>query len=332
MSTLIWLSVFYLIIIIGARFLENSFIYFPTKYPAGRWDAGKYGLLVEDVWLLTEDGLNIHGWYVKSNKQDGHESESAQAGDHAGGSHKQDRQDADSQPKHKGSLQSTSLQHSDSLLDEEGRIANTVPEFGLTVLFFHGNGGNLTDRIEKLVLLSSLGLDVFIIDYRGYGRSEGRPDEAGIYKDGYAAYKYLVDKRKLSADKIIIFGESLGGAVALAVAAKFPVGGLILEATMTRARDLAVRALPIVPPSLYLKTKFDNLTRIAKITAPLLIIYGTKDTTIPPSHSVRLFEAANEPKELLAIEGAHHNDLFVVGGEKYTRSIRRFLQKVVTRS
>jgi len=270
-SILVWLLVFYIVIIVGARLFENNFIYYPTKYPEGEWAPEKWGLEVEDVFLTTEDGVRIHGWYAPA------------------------------------------------------RVELSPRKPNITILLFHGNGGNLTDRIEKIQLLTKVGADVFAIDYRGYGRSEGRPNELGIYEDGHTAYRYLTETRGIPSERIVVLGESLGGAVATEIAVKHPVGGVILESTMTRARDLAIRTMPIVPPSLYLRTKFDNLGKISQINAPVLIIYGTKDTTIPPSHSRRLYEAAREPKRILAIEGAGHNDLFILGHREYGQAVKEFL-------
>jgi len=273
-SVLVWLLVFYVVIIVGARLLENSFIYYPTKYPTGEWAPERLGLEVEDVFLTTEDGVKIHGWYAPA------------------------------------------------------KLERSQPKANIVILLFHGNGGNLTDRIEKIQLLTKVGADVFAIDYRGYGRSEGRPNEAGIYEDGHTAYRYLTETRGIPSSRVVVLGESLGGAVATEIAVKHPVGGVILESTMTRARDLAIRTMPIVPPSLYLRTKFDNLQKISQIKAPVLIIYGTKDTTIPPSHSRRLYEAAREPKRILAIEGAGHNDLFILGHREYEQAVKDFLASI----
>ncbi len=278
LTTLICLALFAAVLAVSVRLMENSLIYFPSKHPAGRWNAQGYGLAAEDVWLATSDGVRIHGWYVTASVAPGG----------AGG-----------------------LAAGDS----------GVP----VILFFHGNGGNLTDRIEKLQLLTSLSADVFIIDYRGYGRSEGKPNEPGIYMDGDAAYKHLTAGRGVAAERVIVFGESLGGAVACEIAARYPTGGVILESTFTSASEMARKVLPLLSPRLYLKTRFDNLGKISRITTPVLLIHGTQDTTVPPEHSQRLYDAASEPKALALIPGAGHNDVFVVGGGEYAGAILRFL-------
>ena len=254
-----------IVLVLIVRFFEGSFIYFPTKYPTGRWDTSLYGLDAEDVYLTTGDNVRIHGWYISTE----------------------------------------GAQH--------------------TVLLFHGNGGNLTDRIEKFALLRSLTLNVFAIDYRGYGRSEGRPGETGLYADANAAYDYLRNERKLEPGSIVLYGESLGGAVAVDLASRKTAGAVILESTFTSARDMALRSLPFLPPALYLRSRLDSLGKIADIDAPLLIMHGTRDTTVPLEHARRLHKAAAKPKTLEEIPGAGHNDIFVVGKDEYIRAIAQFL-------
>ncbi len=311
-SAVICLVTLYILLLIGARLLENSFIYFPTKYPLGRREPSKYSLNVEDIFLTTEDGIKIHGWYVKRHARDSGRVENQELRN-ANNNHKSGKSHS-----------------SQNIRDDLGKNSTSNLEDSLAViLLFHGNGGNITDRIEKLKLLSELGVDVFIIDYRGYGKSEGRPNEDGIYKDGYCAYRYLTGIRGVPENRVIVMGESLGGAVACEVASKFTVGGLILEATMKNARSIALRTLPILPPSLYLKSQFNNIGKISQIHCPVLIIYGTKDTTIPPSHSVQLYKSADEPKEIVAIEGASHNDVFIVGGDVYLTSLRNFFETIL---
>ena len=194
-----------------------------------------------------------------------------------------------------------------------------------TVLLFHGNGGNLTDRIEKFALLHSLMLNVFAIDYRGYGRSEGRTSEAGLYADADAAYDYLCREKGTEPGTIALYGESLGGAVAVDLASRKPVGAVILESTFTSAGDMALKALPFLPPALYLRTKLDSLGKIREINAPLLIMHGTRDTTVPIEHARRLYERASQPKTLVEIPGVGHNDMFVVAEQVYMRSLKEFL-------
>ncbi|OPX23173.1 MAG: hypothetical protein B1H03_02480 [Planctomycetales bacterium 4484_113] len=198
----------------------------------------------------------------------------------------------------------------------------------ITLLYFHGNGGNITDRIEKLTLLRNLRASVFIIDYRGYGRSEGRPNEKGLYRDADAAYEYLTKERGTNAGSIVVYGASLGGAVAVDIASRKPVGGVILESTFTSARAMALKVLPVIPPALYLRTGFDSLEKIRKVRTPLLMIHGSDDTTVPTAMGRELFAAANEPKRFVEIAHAQHNDVFWVAREEYLRVIGIFLAEL----
>jgi fermentation-respiration switch protein FrsA (DUF1100 family) len=190
---------------------------------------------------------------------------------------------------------------------------------------FHGNAGNLTDRIERLTFLHSLNVSVLAIDYRGYGRSEGRPGESGLYADADAAYDYLCHELGVEPESIVLYGVSLGGAVAVDLASRKPVGGVVLESSFTSAKDMARKALPFLPPGLYLRSKLDSLGKIEEINAPLLVMHGTRDSTVPIEHARRLYEKASQPKTLVEIPRAAHNDMFVVAQELCARSLKEFL-------
>ena len=192
------------------------------------------------------------------------------------------------------------------------------------LLLFHGNGGNASHRLERAKLLvEAFGLDVALVDYRGYGASTGEPSEDGLYADGEAIYLAAAG-RGFAPERIVLFGESLGCAVALETALRHRCGGVILETPFLSVAAMARRYYPFVPPFL-LRTKYDNERKIAAVTAPKLIMSAEKDDVVPPDHARRLFELARPPKEFYVIRGATHNDTYIVGGKDYLEAWRRFL-------
>jgi uncharacterized protein len=195
-----------------------------------------------------------------------------------------------------------------------------------TVLVCHGNAGNISHRLDRALLMhAALKTDVFLFDYRGYGLSQGTPDEEGTYRDGRAAYRYLTAQRGIAPDNLILFGESLGGAVALQLAREAPSRALVLEAPFTSIADMARAVFPLLPARFLLRTRYDNLAKIGGLRVPLLILHGDADTTVPFEQGRRLFEAAPPAKRFFAIAGASHNDTYVVGGEAYWQAWREFL-------
>lgn len=193
-----------------------------------------------------------------------------------------------------------------------------------TILFCHGNGGNISHRIDKITVLNSLGPDVFIFDYRGYGKSCGRPSEKGFYRDADAAYNYLVSAKNIRPEKIILYGESLGGAVAIDLAARKEVRALITESTLTSTKDVAKAIYPFFP-SFLISSRFDSAEKIKKVTIPKLIMHSQADEIIPFSQSRRLFELAPEPKKHLRLIGGH-NTCYVDSKALYISGIDRFLK------
>lgn len=198
-----------------------------------------------------------------------------------------------------------------------------------TLLWCHGNAGNLSDRLDNLARLRQLPLNIFIFDYRGYGRSQGTPDEAGIYRDARAAYDYLVTRKHVQPERLIIFGRSLGGAVAVDLATQRACAGLILESTFTSAKDMAKRMFGFLPVYLLTKTRFDSIRKIRNVTVPKLFIHGTADQTVPHSLGVRLYEAAPGPKGFYEIPGADHNDTYLTGGKAYFQKLSAFILHAV---
>jgi uncharacterized protein len=243
---------------------ETRFIYFPSRgydaTPSG------LGLAHEDVWLTTEDGVRIHGWYLP------------------------------------------------------------VPRARWVTLVSHGNAGNISHRLDRALLLQArLRSSVFLYDYRGYGASEGSPDEAGTYRDARAAYRYLVEEKRVKTDELVLFGESLGSAVSLELALTHPAAALVLEAPFTSVRDMA-RTTILAPLAPFVRTRYDSLARISRLRMPLLVIQGDRDEIVPPVQGRRLFDAAPEPKRYFAIPGAGHNDTYIAGGAAYWQTIDDFLQ------
>ena len=201
-----------------------------------------------------------------------------------------------------------------------------APSSAKVLLWFHGNAENIGMGLEQMKAFARLGVNILALDYRGYGKSEGSPDEAGVYRDGQAAYEYLVQTRRFEPKNIILYGHSLGGAVAVDVASKNPCGGLIVESSLSSGREMA-RLIFHVPGIGYIfKSRFDSAEKIPSVRAPVLIIHGTRDRVIPFWMGRKLYDAAREPKSFFAVEGAGHNDVLVVGGEPYLARLGAFLE------
>ncbi|MBT3046699.1 MAG: alpha/beta hydrolase [Candidatus Thiodiazotropha sp.] len=175
-----------------------------------------------------------------------------------------------------------------------------------TLLFFHGNAGNISHRLESIALFNSLGLSVLAIDYRGYGRSEGRPSEKGIYRDAETAWRYLREERGIPGHQILLFGRSLGGAVAAYLAAKQTALGVVLESTFTSVPDMAAELYPWLPVRWLTRYHYDSVERMAAIRIPVMIIHSRDDEIIPFDHGRMLYDRAAEPKRFLELSGDHN--------------------------
>ena len=198
------------------------------------------------------------------------------------------------------------------------------------LLWFHGNAENIGMGLDHLRALSGLGVNVMEIDYRGYGKSAGSPNEAGVYRDADAAYRYLVETRKFAPKEIFIYGHSLGGAVAIDLASRRECGGLIVESSFTTVPDMA-RYVYKLPVARYLpSSRFDSIGKIARVQSPVLIIHGTEDRVVPFEMGRKLYEAAREPKSFMPIEGAGHDDPHTVGGDKYMNRLNKMLHGSVS--
>ncbi|MFC1939927.1 alpha/beta hydrolase [Chloroflexota bacterium] len=194
------------------------------------------------------------------------------------------------------------------------------------ILFCHGNAGNICHRLDSIQIFHQLGLSVFIFDYRGYGLSDGKPSESGTYRDVEAAWRYLVEERQVSSGKIVIFGRSIGGAVAAWQARSQVPGALILESTFTSIPDLASKLYPFLPVKLLSRFKYDTEGYLEGINCPVLIVHSPNDEMMPFNHGQRLFEIAKKPKEFLKISGSH-NEGFIISGEHYEEGLNAFISK-----
>jgi hypothetical protein len=251
----------------GIRLFENSFIYFPPRFPEGFPPPELYAREVEEVWLSTLDRVRVNAWYLPS------------------------------------------------------------PTSKRALLWFHGNAENIGHGLEHLRFYARLGVNVLAVDYRGYGKSEGSPNEAGVYRDADAAYDYLLQERHIQPQDIFVFGHSLGGAVAVDLASRRECGGLIVQSSFTSAKDMARRTFRIPLFEYIPKSQFNSLEKIRRVRAPILIVHGTRDETVPFSMGQRLFAAAPVPKFFFPVEDAGHNDVVEVGAEGLLDHLKSFLEQ-----
>jgi uncharacterized protein len=259
-----FVAVVYLLVLVCMMFLENSLIFFPSRYPDGDWRPWR--LAFDGAWFQAADGTKLHGWYVP------HDS-----------------------PK-------------------------------TAILFCHGNAGNITHRADILKILHDyVGASVLIFDYRGYGRSEGKSNEAGILADARAARAWLAKRENISEKDIVLMGESLGGSVAVDLAAKDGAKGLVLISTFSNLPDVAAYHYPFFPVRLLMRTRLDAVGQIANFKGPLLQMHGQADTIVPIKFGCRLFDAANEPKQLLIFPNHDHNDM---PPDQFFEALKAFLEKL----
>jgi fermentation-respiration switch protein FrsA (DUF1100 family) len=245
--------------------LVDSMVFQPTRGVDLRPE--QLGIAGEEVYLETEDGIRIHGFYLPS-------------------------------------------------------AAATR-----ALLFLHGNAGNASHRLPNAAELAGLGVHVLLLDYRGYGASEGSPSEAGAYADGRAGLEHLVAHRGIPEHRIALFGRSLGGAVAVDLAVDRDLAGVILESTFPSMQAVA-RSLFGSLLARLAAGKFESSRKISRVRAPLLFFHGDRDGIIDFELGRQLFEAAPEPKSFETLRGAGHNDTVMVGGRAYFARIRRFLDEV----
>ena len=195
-----------------------------------------------------------------------------------------------------------------------------------TILFCHGNAGNISHRLETVEFLKTLEVNVLLFDYRGYGRSDGRPTEENVYTDARAAFDWLIREKKVVPQNVILFGRSLGGAVAIDLASKVTCGGVVVESSFTSADELGRKMFPYFPVKFLLRFKFDSLAKIAKLSCPVLVTHSPDDDLIPVEMGRQLYEAAREPKFFIELNGLH-NDRDYLENQAYLEGLRDFIFK-----
>ena len=197
-----------------------------------------------------------------------------------------------------------------------------------TLLFCHGNAGNISHRLESLRIFNELGLNVLIFDYRGYGQSTGKTSEAGTYRDADAAWRYLLDERRLAPQDIVIAGRSLGAAVAADLASRTAPAAVVLESAFISVPAMAAEIYPWLPPGLPGLYRYDTRAKLAQITRPLLIVHSRDDEIIPFAHAQTLFAEAGGPKQFLELSGGHNGGIRV-SRAGYVRGLAAFLGRHV---
>ncbi|MGH9254511.1 MAG: alpha/beta hydrolase [Vicinamibacterales bacterium] len=205
-------------------------------------------------------------------------------------------------------------------------FAVSGPSPHVTVLVFNGNAGNRSHRAPLAVVLHRHGLQVLLVDYRGYGGNPGAPSENGLAADGRAARAYLAGRPDVDLSRLVYFGESLGTAVAVGLAVEHPPAALVLRSPFTSMVDLGQHHYPFLPVRLLLRDRFSAIDQIQRIRVPLLVIVGGQDQVVPIGNSRRLYEAATAPKTLLVVPNADHNDYELLAGDEMIQAIVRFLQ------
>lgn len=215
-----------------------------------------------------------------------------------------------------------SLQTDDDLTLHGWFIAADSPQ---AVLFLHGNAGNISHRLDSIKLFQELGLNVLIFDYRGYGRSEGSPDEEGTYLDARAAWGWLVDEAGFEPSSIVLFGRSLGGSIAAWLATQERPGALIVESAFTSVPDMGQRLYPWLPVRWLARFDYPTQRYVAEASCPVLIVHSREDDIIPFEHGQAIYESAPQPKVLLEIRGGHNDGFLVSPG--YADGLREFLAR-----
>lgn len=197
------------------------------------------------------------------------------------------------------------------------------------ILWCHGNAGNVSHRLDNIRRLYQRGISVFIFDYRGYGRSTGMTSETGLYQDALASYDYLIHQRRISPERLIIFGRSLGSGVAAEVAVQRPTAGLIMEGSFPSIQAMSDHHYWGLPAGWVVNADFNLAKKVRSLHVPLLVIHGEQDSIVPVALGKQVFDAANEPKQWYVVLGAEHNDVPFIGGEPYFQELDAFFRRVL---
>lgn len=205
-----------------------------------------------------------------------------------------------------------------------------VPSAGsrTLMLFCHGNAGNIGDRVDNIMRLNRNGISVIIFDYRGYGKSRGRPSEDSLYRDAEAAWSVARTKAENANERLVVFGRSLGGIAAVHVAAQRGCAGLILESTFTNLGAMARLHFPLPLPEKWLRSRFNARKKIADVKCPILFFHGDSDDIVPMALGRRLFMAAPSPKEFVTLEGAGHNNTYLIDEDAYFAKVKDFISNL----
>ncbi len=199
-----------------------------------------------------------------------------------------------------------------------------APDSQFTILFCHGNGGNIMHRLDSINIFYKLGISCFIFDYRGYGKSQGKPTENGTYIDAMTAYQWLTEEKKIDPNNIIVLGKSLGGSIAAELASKVPAASIVLESAFTSYVDMGRKFYWYLPVKYFAKYRYATIDYLKNIKCPVMIIHSPEDNVVPYEFGRRLFVEANGPKEFVEISGSH-NDGFLTSGDVYISAWRNWV-------
>ncbi len=195
-----------------------------------------------------------------------------------------------------------------------------------TFLYCHGNWGNISDRLDKIKFFNKLGVNYFIFDYRGFGKSDGKPTENGLYNDAQAAFDYLLTRKDINKEKIVVYGKSLGGPIAADLCVRRKVFAMVLEGSFASVVRRAQQKIPFLPMGFLVGQRFDCLSKVKKIAIPKLIVHGKKDEIIPFLDGELIFRQAQDPKQFLSFDGGHNDDIYITS-QDYKEVLGEFLTK-----
>jgi len=292
---------------------QRRLIYLPSPDPVPPAASVLPG--AEDVSFETADGLRLRGWFVPPTPVDNQTPPSAGSVTLPEGA---------PTPAGRGDARPGRGDARPGRGDARLGRGDARP----ALLVCNGNGGDRSMRADLAAALSRLGLAVLLFDYRGYGGNPGSPTETGLAADARAALAYLAGRPEVDPERVVYLGESLGAAVALRLATERPPAALVLRSPFASLAEVGRRHYPVLPVSLLLRDRYDSAALAGRLAAPLLVVAGGRDRIVPASHSRRLFAAAPEPKRLVVLEGADHNDHELLAGPRLVDALRSFLASV----